>query len=187
METFLLSGFESLPISESDKVLVKQSVRQLSFNKSDTIFRQGEVCTEIYLIHSGLVKLSYLTLEGKEFIKSFIPDGVMFGPLYSLMNGGGSTFSAVALEDLEVEALEFSVLQELIGNYPVLQKFILSFFQQLVLKKEMREYELLCLSAQQRYEKFCQQSPAIVERVKQADLALYLGVTPIALSRMKHR
>ncbi len=187
MKIFSLSGFEKFPISVSDNVLVKQSVKVLRFNKNDTITHQGEVCSDIYFMRTGLVKLSYSTLEGKEFIKSFIRDGEMFGSLYSHLTGGGSTFSIVALEDIEVEVMPFSILQGLIEKYPALQQFALSFFQQLALKKEIREYEFLCLSAQERYEKFCQKNPEIVERIKQADLALYLGVTPIALSRMKHR
>ena len=187
MKDFSLSGFEDFPLSDRGRLRIQKAIRRLSFKKGDAVFRQGEVCPDIYLIRSGLVKLSYLTLDGKEFIKSFIQEGKVFGSLYSQLHGGGSTFNAVALEDLHVEVVAFSVFQEAGENHPPFQEFILRFFQQLALKKEIREYELLCLSAQQRYEKFCQQRPDLVKRVKQAELALYLGVTPIALSRMKNR
>jgi len=187
LKNFSLSSFEDFPVSDHDKARIKRAIKRRNFKKSDIIIQQGEVCPEIYFIRSGLVKLSYSTLDGKEFIKSFIPEGGLFGSLYSQLTGGGSTFSAIALEDLDVEVMAFSTLQELIQDYPAFQQFALNLFQQLALKKEIREYEFLCLSAQQRYEKFCQQQPELIERIKQADLALYLGITPIALSRMKHR
>ena len=107
--------------------------------------------------------------------------------MYSQLTGGGSTFSVVALEPLEVEQMSYPLLEQMVQKNAALQSQFIQFFQQLALKKELREHELLCLSAQQRYEKLCEQQPDLVKRVKQAELALYLGITPIALSRLKHR
>jgi len=54
------------------------------------------------------------------------------------------------------------------------------------MKKEQREYELLCLSAQQRYQNLLARVPNIYEMVTQNDMARYLGITPVALSRIKN-
>lgn len=179
--------FRDLPVSEDDRHRVGQSIRTQSFQKGETIFNCGDVCTDIYLIRTGMVKLGYCTLDGKELIKSFITEGGVFGSLYSQLTGKGATYSAIALEDVEVDTLSYSVLAALGKNNPELQSVLLSFFQQLALSKEIREYEFLCLSAQDRYQRFCEQNQAILSRINQADLALYLGITPVALSRLKHR
>mgnify|MGYP000029324209 FL=1 len=179
--------FRALPVSEGDRHRLGQSIRVQAFKRGTTIFNSGEVCTDIYLIRSGLVKLDYCTRDGKELIKSFIAEGEVFGSLYSQLTGKGATYSAVALEDVEVDMLSYSVLEALCKNNPELQNVLLSFFQQLALSKEIREYEFLCLSAQDRYQSFCDQNPDLVTRIRQADLALYLGITPVALSRLKHR
>ena len=187
MKKFSFSSFEDFPVSNTDKTKLKQVIKRLDVKKNTVVIPQGEVSQNIFFLRSGLVKLNYLTENGKEFIKSFIHEGNMFGSLHSIMTGGASTFGAVALEDLDLEVMNYSLFQEFVKNSPQFQQFALSFFQQLALKKELREYEFLCLSAQQRYERLRQQQPALVDRIKQADLALYLGITPIALSRMKHR
>lgn len=179
--------FRALPVSEDEKYRVGQSIRPQVFKKGATIFNNGEVCTDVYLIRSGLVKLGYCTRDGKELIKSFIAEGGVFGSLYSQLTGKGATYSAVALEDVEVDTLSYSILEALCRNNPELRNLLLSFFQQLALSKEMREYEFLCLSAQDRYQSFCDRNLDLVARIKQADLALYLGITPVALSRLKHR
>ncbi|MBL4788193.1 MAG: hypothetical protein JKY60_03815, partial [Kordiimonadaceae bacterium] len=57
----------------------------------------------------------------------------------------------------------------------------------LAMKKERREYELLCLSAEQRYRLLLERQPDLVSKIKQQDIALYLGITPVALSRIKKR
>ena len=187
MKNFSFSGFENLPVAKADESKLRQAIKKITVKKNSVVMPQGEVCENIYFLCRGLVKLHYITEDGKEFIKSFIDEGEMFGSLISVMSGGNSTFAATALEDLELEVMKFSIFQEFVKNSPAFQQFTLIFFQQLALKKEIREYELLCLSAQQRYEKLCEQKPQLVERIKQAELALYLGITPIALSRMKNR
>lgn len=55
------------------------------------------------------------------------------------------------------------------------------------MKKEQREYELLCLSAQQRYQALLARKPDIYDFVTQGDIAKYLGITPVALSRIIHQ
>ena len=46
---------------------------------------------------------------------------------------------------------------------------------------------MLTLSPTERYRAFLRHSPGVAERVLQRDLARYLGVTPVSLSRLKAR
>ena len=43
------------------------------------------------------------------------------------------------------------------------------------------------LSPVQRYRLFLDEEPALAARIPQKDLALYLGITPVALSRIRGR
>ncbi|MNU09051.1 hypothetical protein D3C72_2554010 [compost metagenome] len=47
--------------------------------------------------------------------------------------------------------------------------------------------ELLTLSPEERYRRFLQQHPQIAAQVRQRDIASYVRVTPVALSRIKAR
>ena len=55
------------------------------------------------------------------------------------------------------------------------------------MKKERREKELLTESAEARYRLLQEASPGLPAKVKQKDLARYLGITPVALSRIRAR
>ena len=55
------------------------------------------------------------------------------------------------------------------------------------MKKEIREYELLCLSAEDRYKRLLKHTPDILKLVTQNEIARYLGITPVGLSRIKRR
>jgi CRP-like cAMP-binding protein len=46
---------------------------------------------------------------------------------------------------------------------------------------------MLSMSAEDAYREFLKDHPGIAERVTQADIARYLGITPVALSRIRGR
>lgn len=163
------------------------SCRAVHCNKGGDIFRQGETRSEVFVMTQGLVKLHYVTLEGKERIKSFIMDRGLFGSRMSQSLGRPSSFSATCLEDSVVYPLPYKVFESACVSDPDLSAMAFQFFQWLGLRKELREYELLCLSAEERYMRFLDGNPALCRRITQIDMAHYLGITPIALSRIKGR
>ena len=59
--------------------------------------------------------------------------------------------------------------------------------EELALVKLQRERELLTLSAEAMYREFVRNHPSLAERVPQKDLAGFLGMTPVGLSRIVKR
>jgi len=162
-------------------------VQAPAMNAGDYLFHQGDVAPNLYLIGQGLAKMFYVTHDGKEFVKPFLPEGSFAGSLVAQLEGRPSPFSAVCLEAVGAEVVPFSALETLFKKSPEARSFGLRFFQELALKKEKREYELLCLPPAQRYRAFIEENPGLAARVKQKDIAHYLGITPIALSRIRRR
>lgn len=157
------------------------------YPKGRFIFRQGEQVDKLYLIKQGLIKAYYETRDGKEFIKSFIPEGGIIASLHAIVADQPSPFNVLSLEDctaLEIPKLE---LDTLLSASQQLASIMYSFLLELAMKKERREFEFLCLSADERYRLFCQREPELVARLSQMDIARYLGITPVALSRIRHR
>jgi len=157
------------------------------FQKGNDIFRQGENRSDIFVVIQGLVKLHYATHHGKEWIKSFIVDKGMFGSRTSQSLGQPSTFSATCLEETVIYILPYPEFKTLCTENPKLAALTFQFFQWMGLKKELREHQLLCLSAEERYRNFLNENPDLARRITQTDMARYLGITPIALSRIKGR
>jgi len=156
-------------------------------SKGDVLFSQGETCKELYFIEKGLTKVFYLTPDGREFIKSFITENAFITSLRSLILCEASSFTVMCLEPSSVIVLDFQGLMSLTTTDLEMANSLNEALFQLALKKENREYEFLCLSAQERYQLLADSSPRLVSRVNQADIARYLGITPVALSRIRHR
>jgi CRP-like cAMP-binding protein len=170
----------------SDPALARHLQRRV-LAKGEVVFRQGDQSREVYVLQSGLVKLFYVTHDGKEWIKSFIADVGVFGSRRSQMTGETSAFSATSLELSEVLVLGYDRFRAALAQDAGLLGFFLEMSEAMALKKEVREHDLLCLSAEARYRRFMAEQGDLAERLLLVDVARYLGVTPVALSRIRRR
>lgn len=160
-------------------------VRQ--FPKGAVLFRQGDKTRSLFFIKEGLVKAYYDTVDGKEFIKSFVGAGSSIGSLQAIFAANPCSFTVVSLEDSTVLDVPQPVLLALMTSKPDLMEHFNRMLLALAMKKERREYEFLCLSPEQRYLAFCDREPDLINRLTQQDIARYLGITPVALSRIRKR
>jgi len=166
---------------------LRSHVRERTLRAGEHVIRQGEACSDIFVLRAGLVKIYYVTREGKEWVKSFIMDRGVFGSRSAQMAGEGSAFAVVCVEDTSLAAIPYSVFLEASLQDARLMETVFRFNEWLGLKKERREYDLLCRSAEERYRTFVVREAELAGRLTQVDIARYLGITPIALSRIKRR
>jgi len=157
------------------------------FPKGSFFFRQGEKAGNLFIIKSGLVKAYYETIDGKEFIKSFIHEGEFIASIQAIVAGNPNPFTVLSLEDCTTLEITKAALLNLVATEPGVAEVLNSLLLKLAMKKERREFELLCLSAEERYLLFCEREAALIDRLSQNDIARYLGVTPVALSRIRKR
>ncbi|MBU2917221.1 Crp/Fnr family transcriptional regulator [Psychrosphaera sp. F3M07] len=153
----------------------------------DHVFRQGEIDTSLYFINSGLLKAYYLSEEGKESIKSFLSDKDIIGSLTSAYLGEPCSFGLLCLQPTKLTKISFSALREYSKKDVNIANELIDVLLQFSMKKEKREYEFLCLSAEQRFSLLVESRPNLIEKITQNDLSRYLGVTPVGLSRIKKR
>jgi CRP-like cAMP-binding protein len=178
------SAFEALLLKHAG---LRSHLKERTVRAGEHVIKQGDVCTDIFVLRAGLVKMYYVTREGKEWVKSFIMDRGVFGSRIAQMAGEGSAFAIVCVEDSTLVTLPYSAFLEASLRDATLMEMVFRFNEWLGLKKERREYDLLCRSAEERYRTFVARDAQLAGRLTQVDIARYLGITPIALSRIKRR
>lgn len=156
-----------------------------TFSKKSIIFSQGENDEYIYIVLEGVLKAYYLSENGKEHIKSFLFKDDSIASLQAL-NGNNCSFSLLSIKECRLLKLSYKKVIEIAANDIETANSIITMLMKFSMKKEQREYELLCLSAEQRYKSLLVRTPNIYEEVTQNDIAKYLGITPVALSRIKN-
>lgn len=166
---------------------LRPHVRRMKVGAGEHVIRQGEPCTDVFILRSGLVKIAYVTHHGQERVKSFIADTGLFGSRSAQLDGCGSPFSATCLEESSLAAMPYPVFRDAALADPELMHIIFAFNEWLAVKKERREYDLLCRSAEERYRLFLAQESVLADRLSQGDIARYLGITAVALSRIRRR
>jgi CRP-like cAMP-binding protein len=159
----------------------------LEFNKGDVIFGQGDNSDSLYFVQTGLLKAYYVTADGKEFVKSFLKETDVIGNLTALMLDDGCSFTLICLEPSSLIRVPFGDLLKRAAIDLAIANDLIRMLARLAVKKERREYEFLCLSAEERYSLLKRTAPELLERVMQNDIARYLGITPVALSRIRSR
>ena len=167
--------------------MVSRFGRPIAAGQGDHLFWQGDKSGDFFVVQSGLLKGYYVSDEGQERIKSFILPGEVIGSLTALTGKGTCSFNLVCLEPTEMIAVSFEEVSTAAQTDAALGTAITDFLVAFGMKKEQREYELLCLSAEERYRRLASSRPKLLELVNQSDIALYLGVTPVGLSRIKKR
>jgi len=167
--------------------LLKTEGKVIKKTKNEHIFMQGEDDRSLYFLQSGLLKAYYTSDEGKEFVKSFITTKEIICSLASAYSEEKCSFSLICLEDCVLTKIPFTKLYESSNKHHEVASNMIELLLSFAMKKEKREYEFLCLSAEQRYHLLEKSSPDIVRQVTQNDIARYLGITPVALSRIKNR
>jgi len=133
------------------KDFVSKNGRLETYEKGEYLLRQGEKGSDIYFIQSGLLKGYYLSREGKEKVKSFISSGDVVGSLRALYEKETNSFSAVCLEDTKAIAVPFELLYRISQSDIEIAKALMDRLISLAIKKEKREFDFLCLSAEERY------------------------------------
>jgi CRP-like cAMP-binding protein len=83
--------------------------------------------------------------------------------------------------------IEYPALQQLADRHIQWQRAMSNAYKLYGQRKEHREMELLTLSPEERYRNFLRNYPTLATVIRQRDIASYVRVTPVALSRIKSR
>ena len=166
---------------------IQQRGAPLALAKHEIVFYQGDLDDSLYFVVAGLLKAYYVSPDGKESIKSFIRAGSIIGSLSAAHQGLPCTFSLMALEQSRLLRIPFAQLLQATHESHTIAEEVIQKLLGLYLRKEQREYDFLSLSAEERYLNICNNEPELIEKLTQNDIARYLGITPVALSRIKKR
>ena len=166
--------------------LVKQYGTSQCYEKKSYVFSQGEENQYIYLVVEGVLKAYYNSEDGSEYIKTFLFGGDSIASSQALC-GGVCSFSLLCLKDTKLLRLSYQEVRRAAAENLETANSIIELLMSFAMKKEQREFELLCLDAPQRYKNLLAQSPGISQYITQNNIARYLGITPVALSRIKNR
>ena len=96
-------------------------------------------------------------------------------------------YSIEALEDSVILEIRFEDYLDLVRNSNSWNELIKNYMTRLYIEKEERERSFLLDDATTRYLDFVRKNPDFEERIPQFNIASYLGITPVSLSRIRSK
>lgn len=115
-----ISCIESVPIFSnltSDEMLeIAHITDAATYNKGDMIYMSGDMGGKLYVLHTGRVKISRISVNGKEQVIRVIGHGEFMGEL-SLLSSLPLNENAEALETCSMCVIDGVKLKELMSKY----------------------------------------------------------------------
>jgi CRP-like cAMP-binding protein len=154
--------------------------------KNEHFIRAGDTTKKVGFIISGLIRFYHLK-DGDEYNIIFKKEFEMASSFESIILNQPSTYSFEALEDTQMMVYDYNEMEELFSKNHQLERFGRHFIQQ-ELAQAIKIYEgHLFFSPEERYLKFIEKYPDLMNRVPLKHLSSFLGITPVSLSRIRKR
>ena len=149
--------------------------------------KENEICRHSVFVTAGCLRGFTVDHNGFEHVLQFAPADWWIADMYSLVTEKPGQLNIEALEDSQVLLLSKTDQERLYREVPKFERFFRIIAENSLVSIRQRLVDNLSLSAQQRYEQFCQQYPTLINRLPQKQIAAYIGVTPEFLSTIRAR
>ena len=179
----LISKNNKLPvktINSFNKLLSYQSVK-----KKHVLAKAGETPTDFYILKKGVVRSYFLDKKGREVIQSLTVGGSSTGAFSSLILDKPSRIFYDCLTDCEFYVGDFKEFKKLTKKDINISLLYTKVLEDAYIKKEKRIFELSMLDATDRYLKIRKDLPNIEKQIPQYQIASFLNITPVQLSRIR--
>jgi CRP-like cAMP-binding protein len=181
----VLNSFSEIPEAEWQKATL--TLRHLHLKKNEYFIQAGSVPDKMACIVSGIFRVFYITDAGEEKILALRDEGRMLSAFSAILENTPSWYYIQALEDADLLYISRDQYVNGLLGHACWQMINAKYAQMLFVEKEKRESEFLSDDAETRYRKFRERFPGMEERIRQYHIASYLGITPVALSRIRKK
>lgn len=178
----LTDSLSAMGLAPADSAALCQGLPRLTLAAGQTLLAQGAQQEAAFYIEQGIARACHYSQHGLERCKEFYFEGELCLLYDSWLNGGAAHYQLEALTPLQMVRLPLALLER-----PVCQPVCLALLRQQLGYKERKEAFLLLNSPTQRYQELCRTFPHWPKRLSQVQLANYLGISPVSLSRIRRR
>lgn len=163
-----------------------RSLPRQQYRANQTLLNPEQPIDRCWFVISGLLRAVHLSRQGVERNAAFYAEGHWVGagtPPYATT----STLGIQTLEPSVLLELRYDVLRRWQDELPQVREILGDAIRAVVERAAQREAELLLLDAEDRYRSFLAQHGVLASRIPLHQVASYLGITNVALSRIRAR
>ena len=173
------------PISLSSFEKIKPFLIEINIKAGEVLCKIGEVVKYGYLIQDGLITSAIPVNTDKIFIRGIYKSDDFIGPHPALMVDIPSSFEYKAITDCTLIQFEYEKIRELYYENPDLLRFGYKTLELFYINLEETVVSLGTRDAKDRYLEFRETYATVEKLIPLNQVASYLGITSIQLSRIR--
>ncbi len=159
--------------------------RPISVTRDRFFARPGDRPTDLGFVAKGLFRAYYITADGREVNKTFFPEGSFIVALTAITNREKNRVHLQAMEDSAVLVANWTAFEASMAKHHSLERLTRKVLQWAWAQKDRRETQLIMDDATTRYLSFLEEYPNLIQRMPQYQVASYLGISAVQLSRIR--
>jgi len=188
MYDLILKNIEQyITLSNEERDYFISVLQPKKLRKRQYLVQAGDTCGYECFINKGCLRQYYVDEAGLEHIVMFAEEGWWISDMYGLVTGKAALTNVDALEDAELLLIEKNILENLMLQYPLFERFFRIKLQRAFIAHQRRLIENMSLPADQRYSNFAEKYPSFEQRLPLKQIASFLGITPESLSRIRRQ
>lgn len=154
--------------------------------KNSLLLTAGKIAKEVYFIKRGCIRLFY-EKDGDDISAFFFTENMFAGAYDSFISQKPSRHNIETIEDCEVLAINYSDFHRLLESHPTMNALVRKILEERFVALHDLFTSQILDTPEERYVKLQNERPDLINRIPQHQIATFLGVTPVSLSRIRNR
>lgn len=177
--------FSVYPVSENAFREIENLLELQTFSKGEVFISRDKPDKKEYFLLEGICKSYLLDPDGNEVTISFFPEKSILSPHSIRTAKNKSVLNFKALTDIALASVNAGEFEQLMIDKIEIRNFANRVLQNELISKVEKEIGLASLPAKERLIEFRKKFPVLENYVPHTDIASYLGITNISLSRLR--
>lgn len=183
----LKSYFQSVGFGNIETDTITSHFKLKQFYKGDYFVKEGKTSLQMGFIQVGQFQYYSITEQGEERTTYVSLPNTFVASLLSYLTESPSRENIRALIDTSLWIIEKKDVLALQNDIPSFKDFYIKLIEWQICCIDKAKFDLITLTAQQRYEKVMKEESELLQQVPLQYIASMLGITPRHLSRLRNK
>jgi len=181
----LKSYFESVGFTDTDNEKILSCFKRQLFDKGDYFVKEGKKSLHMGFLEVGQFQYYSMTEKGEERTTYISLPNTFVASLLTYLTETPARENIRALTNATLWVIEKAAVVALQNQLPGFKDFYIQLIEYQICCIDKAKFDLITLTAEQRYEKVMREEPELLQQVPLQYIASMLGITPRHLSRLR--
>ena len=173
-------------LSEKSSEKVQEVLSPVHFGKGELLITDSRLDRNAYIIQKGIVR-AFVNAPDKEITFWFAKEGDIINSAYGYYYQQKGYENYHVLEDSILFRIDVPRIQQLYAEHLEISNWARIVTEREAIRAEERHLDYILLSPEERYLKLLETEPELFRRVQLKEIASYIGISSVSLSRIRAR